>query len=255
METTGVTPPTDGLSRDGPEPAEAAKQMASAAGTTVKQEVASFAASAQDKAHAAVDEQRQTAAKAIGDFATAIQHAGDELAQNDQSMAGHLIKQAADRLGQLAHTVSDKRPEELLTGLRDFGRRNPAAFAAASALAGFAIGRLVRSSVEPMDDQPSGSAMGFRSGAQATDAQLPVLASDSGIEDFSPRQTSAVAGGPFDVADESGSAAGVSLGARSDMPGASQAAFGSDGSGSASSEDPDRSAGQTSTGGADDRLV
>ena len=181
MATTEVSPGGDGVQpqADRPEPAATAKQMATAAGSTVKQEIASFASAAQDKVQARVDEQRSTAARAIGDFAAAIQHAGDELADKDQSMAGHLIKQAADQLGQLAHTISDKKPEEMLSGLREFGRRNPAAFAACSALAGFAIGRLVRSSVEPVDEAASGAAAPLGTGGAPTlssanqDASLP----------------------------------------------------------------------------------
>lgn len=162
MDPTQASPSGDavGEERDRVEPAETAKQMATAAGATVKQEIASFTSSAQDKVQAAAEDQRQTAAKAIGGFATAIQHAGDELAANDQSMAAHLIKQAGDRLSDLAHTVSDKRPEEVLQSLREFSRGNPVAFAAVSALAGFAIGRLVRSGVEPMDPAPSDAAAG-----------------------------------------------------------------------------------------------
>ena len=172
MDTTEGSLPSDRPERaDGPDPAGSAKQMASAAGAAVKQEVASFASAAQDKVQGQVEEQRKTAARAIGDFATAIQHAGDELADKDQTMAGHLIKGAADRLSDLARTVSDKRPDELLQGLRDFGRSNPAVFAACSVLAGLAVGRLLRSSVEPLDATAD---MGAGSASAPVSGQLPV---------------------------------------------------------------------------------
>jgi len=143
---------TDGSAQaEAPDPAGSAKQMAATAGSVVKQEAASFASAVQANVQDKVDEQRKTASKAIGDFAAAIQHAGEELAGNDQTMAGHVIKGAADRLGDLARTLSERRPDELLDTLRDFGRRNPAALAACGVVAGLAVGRLLRSSVEPTE--------------------------------------------------------------------------------------------------------
>jgi hypothetical protein len=176
MDATDVSPSGDGVGpdRDGPAPTETAKQMATAAGATVKQEMASFASAAQDKVQTVADEQRTAAAKAIGGFATAIQHAGEELADNDQTMAGQLIKQAADRLGDLAHAVSDTRPDEMLRGLRNFSRSNPVAFAACSALAGFAIARLVRSGVEPL--APAQPDMAPGAGAQQPSQSYAVTA-------------------------------------------------------------------------------
>lgn len=153
-----IEDPTQGeeprLTSDGADPTSSMKQMAGAAGNVVKQEAASFASAAKDKFQTQADEARETASKAIGDFATAIQHASDELAGKDQTMAAHLVKGAADRVGDLARTLSDKRPDEMLQGMREFGRRNPMALAAFGVLAGLAVGRLLRTSVEPLDEQP-----------------------------------------------------------------------------------------------------
>jgi hypothetical protein len=120
--------------------------MLGAAAGAVKQEVATFASSVQDKAVDKIADKKETATETLGAFANAIRHAGDELAQQDQSLAGRVVKQAADGLEQLTRTVSDKRPEELLDAVRDFGRRNPAAFIAGSVLLGVALGRFARSS-------------------------------------------------------------------------------------------------------------
>jgi hypothetical protein len=57
-----------------------------------------------------------------------------------------VVKQAADGLEQISRTVSEKRPEELLDAVREFGRRNPTAFIAGSVLLGVALGRFARSS-------------------------------------------------------------------------------------------------------------
>jgi hypothetical protein len=121
------------------------KDLAAAAARTVKQEAASFASSAQEKATDKISATTQTATETLGDFASAIRKAGEDLAQNDQSLAGKVVKQAADGLESFSRSVSDKRPEELLDAVRDFGRNNPAAFIAGSVLLGIAIGRLAKS--------------------------------------------------------------------------------------------------------------
>lgn len=134
----------------------APKEMATAAIQAVKDEAKSFAATAQDKVGDQVEQGKQTATKAMGDFANAIRKAGDELSQSDQSMAAKMVRQAADGLESFSRSVTDKRPEELLDAVRDFGRENPAAFIAGSVLLGLAIGRFARSS-QQHSQAPSGA--------------------------------------------------------------------------------------------------
>jgi hypothetical protein len=128
------------------EAAPSPKEMITAATETVKQEVATFASSVKDKTKDQVEQRKDTATRTVGDFANAVRHAGDELAQHDQSAVGRVVKQAADGLEHLSRTVAEKRPEELLDAVRDFGRSNPTAFIAGSVLLGVALGRFARSS-------------------------------------------------------------------------------------------------------------
>jgi hypothetical protein len=131
------------------------KDLAKGAIQGVKEEAATFAETAKEKAIEQVDHGKETATKTMGDFANAIRKAGDELAQHDQTMAGQMVKKAADGLESLSRSVSDKRPEEMLDAVRDFARENPAAFIAGSVLVGLAIGRFARSS-DRHDGAPQG---------------------------------------------------------------------------------------------------
>jgi len=137
------------------------KDLAAAASQTVKEEVATFAAAAQDKVLDKVEEKKETASETLSQFASAIRTAGDELAKHDQSMAGHMVKKAADGLESFTRSISDKRPEELVDAIRDFGRRNPGAFVAGALLAGLAVGRFLRSSASP-EMPPEASPQGNR---------------------------------------------------------------------------------------------
>jgi hypothetical protein len=133
------------------------KDAASQALDTAKHEAGHAAASMQDKAKDTLEQGKQAASHTLVDFAGAIRKAGDELAQHDQSMAGRLVKQAADGLENLSHAVADKRPDELIDALRDLGRRNPGAVLAGSVLIGLALGRFAKSSAKPDTDGSAGT--------------------------------------------------------------------------------------------------
>lgn len=146
----------------GTNPAGSAKQMIGEAGQTVKTEAANFASQAQEKVAGQIQQRAEAGAETLGQFAQAIRKAGDELAQNDQSMVSRFVVQAADGLENFSHTLANKRPEELLDSVRELGRRNPTAFIAGAVIAGLAIGRFMRASsdgqsrsVEPYQPQIS----------------------------------------------------------------------------------------------------
>jgi hypothetical protein len=77
-------------------------------------------------------------------------------------MAARLVSRAAEGLEDVSRTLADKRPSEMVDGLRDFGRRNPTAFLAGSVLLGVALGRFLRSSKPETDyDQAEAYAAGI----------------------------------------------------------------------------------------------
>jgi hypothetical protein len=158
---TDITP-ENGATPTPPDLTGSAKQMLGDAGRAVKDEAVQFAGAATDKAKGALDRQKETATRTLGDFADAVRKAGDELNQRDQSMAGRLIGQAADSLEGLSRSMADKRPEELIDAVRDFGRRNPAAFIGGAVLVGLAIGRFARASAH--NDAEGGDRMSRRLG-------------------------------------------------------------------------------------------
>jgi hypothetical protein len=129
--------------------AEQAKQLMGQAGQTLKSEAQSFASVAQDRVRAEARKGAKTATKTLGDFADAVRLAGDRLAESDQSPVSRLVRQAADSLEDLSRNLAGKDPEDLLRAVRDFGRRNPAAFVGGAVLLGFALGRVLRATDAP----------------------------------------------------------------------------------------------------------
>lgn len=132
-------------SGDGPVSASIT-QVAADTARTVQEEFDGALEDVRNEASDQFERQRESATKALTDFAAAIRKAGDELAQHDQSLAAKMIKQAADGLEGVSRSLSNKQPEELLDAARNFGRDNPVAFGAAAVLAGLAVGRFLRSS-------------------------------------------------------------------------------------------------------------
>lgn len=143
----GSTPHTstspDGDSR---RPTEVAKERLSQAGQALKGEAQSFAEDARGQASERAETAKTQVGSTIHTFADAIRKAGDDLGDHDQTFAARLVREAADGLEGFSRALSEKRPEEMLDTVRDFGRRNPAAFVAGSVLVGLAVGRFFRAS-------------------------------------------------------------------------------------------------------------
>jgi hypothetical protein len=154
-----------------------AKELIGQAGQTLKAEAQSFATAAQDRARAEAQRGTQAATKTLGDFAIAVRRAGDELEQNDQSPASRLVRQAADGLESLSRNLADKEPGDLLNAVRDFGRKNPAAFIGGAVLVGLALGRFARAS-EP---HATGLADADLTRAETEGYEGPSMAGDGGL--------------------------------------------------------------------------
>jgi hypothetical protein len=153
-----------------------AKELIGQAGQTLKAEAQSFAHVAQDRVKAEAQRGTQAATKTLGDFANAVRRAGDELEQHDQSPASRLVRQAADGLESLSRNLADKEPADLLNAVRDFGRKNPAAFIGGAVLVGLALGRFARAA-EPA--HPTGLSDADLTLAETELYEGPSLAGDS----------------------------------------------------------------------------
>ena len=129
-----------------------AKQMLADAGQTIKAEAQSFASVAGERMRAGAEKTTETATRTLGDFASAIRRAGDELASAGHSPALQIVRKAADGLEGFSRSLSEKRPEEMINAVRDFGRRNPAAFVGGAVLLGVVLGRFLRASDHRRND-------------------------------------------------------------------------------------------------------
>ncbi len=161
---------------------EKAKELVGQAGHVLKAEAQSFASAAQDRVRAEAQKGAQVGARTLGDFANAVRRAGDELAEADQSPASRLVRQAADGLESLSRNLADKEPGDILNSVRDFGRRNPAAFIGGAVLVGLALGRFARAAEDPEETSHLADAdLGFTDNTADSFAPTAGLAADPGL--------------------------------------------------------------------------
>lgn len=164
--TTGASPGGDAR-----RPTEVAKERLNQAGQALKGEAQSFADGAKTQAAEKAEAAKTQVGSTIHTFADAIRKAGDDLGEHDQTFAARLVREAADGLEGFSRALSEKRPEEMLDTVRDFGRRNPAAFVAGSVLVGLAVGRFFRASERNLEPD-YGASMHDDYGSPLQDAEV-----------------------------------------------------------------------------------
>lgn len=124
--------------------------------------------STRDQATTYVDRRKDEAAQSVADFASTLRESGKGL--DDSPNVQAIIESAAGGLDQLAETIRSRTFADVYNELEVVMRRRPAAFAAATAVAGFVLARFIKSSAEGLRDyeQQNRAAMRYnqRSGRQ-----------------------------------------------------------------------------------------
>jgi ElaB/YqjD/DUF883 family membrane-anchored ribosome-binding protein len=93
-----------------------------------------------------LDKQKSSAAEELTSFADVMHDAAKKFDEKDEANVGGYVQKAADYVQKLSSTLRDKNPREMLHEGERLIRLKPAIALGASALVGFAIGRLLRAS-------------------------------------------------------------------------------------------------------------
>jgi hypothetical protein len=109
---------------------------------------------AKEKALQMAEQQKAAGADRVQGLARAINSAADQLNQ-DMPEAANYIRNAAQGLERASNAVRDQSMEDLAGVVRDFARKDPAAFIGGSILAGFMLSRFLKSSAQAASQQPS----------------------------------------------------------------------------------------------------
>lgn len=100
-----------------------------------------------DRAREFAEAKQQSGAERIGGVAAAVRRAAGDLEPDLPRAAGY-VRGAADTMERASATLKEHSLDELIAGVGQFARRQPAAFFGAAVLTGFALSRFVKSAAE-----------------------------------------------------------------------------------------------------------
>jgi len=137
---------TTDLKQMGNELAGQAKEAVSSATDQVKSQVSDLSQAAQEQASSFLGDQKDMAAQSLGGVAQALRHAGQELADNDQSTLAQYTDSLAGQIDNFSNSLRDREIGSLLEDAKQLAYRQPEWFVAGALAAGFALGRFFKSS-------------------------------------------------------------------------------------------------------------
>jgi hypothetical protein len=128
------------------------KRQASSAAEDAKMAFGAASGTVKERARKVAEQQKKVGAEQIGGVARAVHGAAHELEQELPHAAG-FIHDAAAKLEGAANSLRERSVDDLIRGLNNFARTQPAAFLGGAVLAGFAFSRFLKSSAEPGGEQ------------------------------------------------------------------------------------------------------
>lgn len=140
-----------------------ASELAGSAAEAVKTQAGNMTESAREvasdageKLKAAVADQKTAGADYVGNFGEMVRRASYEF-DGQMPQAGHYIRKAAAQINTVSDALRTRDISELVGGVQDFARKQPAAFFGAAVLAGFAAVRFIKSAPESPGSATAGS--------------------------------------------------------------------------------------------------
>ncbi len=135
---------TDAVMKSASHAADVAKDTVRDLAADVSSQAADTAAAVRDSAVERLDDARDALSDSGDRLAETLRRAAEEPAPG--SMQARVLSAVAGGVSSAAHTLRDRSMSEMVADVRALARRNPGAFAAGAAVAGFALARFLRAS-------------------------------------------------------------------------------------------------------------
>lgn len=97
-----------------------------------------------------LDRQKNAAVEELHSVADVMREAAHRFEERQEGGLADTVQKAAEALDRVSSTLRDRDLEELMDGAQDALRKRPAVFLGATAVVGFAIGRLLRAGSQRM---------------------------------------------------------------------------------------------------------
>jgi hypothetical protein len=143
------------------ETADAARETVSTAAEATKSAAQNLASQVSSHASIAASTVRDAAVEQVDNARDALGDSGDRLAETlrraaerpaEGSVQARVLSAVAGGVSTAADTLRNRSVSEIAADVRDLARRNPAAFAAGAAVAGFVLARFLRASDRTRED-------------------------------------------------------------------------------------------------------
>lgn len=126
--------------------ASAVSDQTQQAGQRAREEASRVAGQAQEQARAFLAEQKDVAARHIGDVANVLHQTVNDLRQRSPGAISDYAGRAAEGLDSFATALREQDVRSLIGSAEDFARRQPALFMAGTVALGFGLARFLKSS-------------------------------------------------------------------------------------------------------------
>lgn len=107
---------------------------------------------AADKARGLVSQGLERTAEALANVSRMVGDTADGIDERLGAEYGHYARRAAGAIENVANTIAEKDPDELIDDTRNFVRNSPGVALAGAAVVGFVVARLVKSGLARDDD-------------------------------------------------------------------------------------------------------
>lgn len=105
--------------------------------------VVEFLDAARSAAESLLEEQKRQMAERVSGVGEALRNAIGPLGRSQNAIIARIVGQAADGVESFAHTVRDRRWNDLVADTEDFARRQPTLFVLGAITTGFLVGRFL----------------------------------------------------------------------------------------------------------------
>ena len=117
-----------------------------------------FASQAGDRARGLVGQGLERTAETLANVSKMVGDTADGIEERLGPEYGDYARRAASALENVANTIAEKDPDELLEDTRTFVRNSPGIALAGAAVVGFVVARLIKGGLPPAEDEDNDDA-------------------------------------------------------------------------------------------------
>lgn len=151
MSTSDVKSKFEETKNAAQETSKAAVELARETASTIKDEAKALAEKTAKQVHDVASERADSARDSVADVGERLARSLQDHAADTRGVGAKALAGAAEGLTSASTALRSQSLDDLMVRAKEFAHRNPGAFAAGAAVAGFALARFLRSSSRALE--------------------------------------------------------------------------------------------------------